>query len=186
MDTYTSISRHGEEFFPKVLPGSKLFLDFETFVDIIQVSGSHQMTISKSCQCFIGLSVSVLGHVPTWAFWHEVYHQTNEERWDRGGAKHEAPIPVWWWWVFSIVPDLLKRNGDNETEHDPKGRPHLPHHRECSSDSCWSTFGGVHRGRARFRTHCQAKCKASNEEIVPRICGGLPDTLITSASYIQR
>jgi hypothetical protein len=34
-DTYTTISRYSEEFFPEILPRSELFLNFKTFVNVV-------------------------------------------------------------------------------------------------------------------------------------------------------
>jgi len=120
----------------------------------------------------------------TRTFGDKVDHETNDERWNGGGSKHEAPVPVRWRGICLIVSDLFKCNGDNETKHDSECRPHLPHHRECSTNRRRSTFSRVYRSRARFRTHCQAEGKASNEEIIPRICGRHPDALNNSATFV--
>lgn len=80
------------------------------------------------------------------------------------GAQHQSPVQAG---NMGFVGDPVEREVGDITQHDSKGRPHLPHHNQASTDGRRSTFGGVDWDGSGLRTDSKSKEEACDEEVFP-------------------
>jgi hypothetical protein len=66
-----------------------------------------------------------------------------------------------------LIRDLIKSKIGDITQHDTKGRPHLPHHDETTSNGWGGTLGCIDGDCRGLGTNAYPKDKASNKEMRP-------------------
>lgn len=82
---------------------------------------------------------------------------------DTGGGQHPPP----WRILAANDCNILKCDGDNETQHDSESGPHLPHHGEGSTDGLWRRFGSVDRRSRGLCADSESKHEARDKEVWP-------------------
>ena len=90
---------------------------------------------------------------------------------DRSGSKHDAPVDA----GNGRVRQASEGNRRDETQHDAKRSPHLPHHDEGTSDIGWRALCTVHGGGARLGTDGEAEQKPGEKQIPPGVGGHHPE-----------
>jgi hypothetical protein len=66
-----------------------------------------------------------------------------------------------------LIRNLIKSKVRDVTQHDTKGRPHLPHHDETTSNGGRATLSCINGDRGGLGTNAYPKEKASNKEMRP-------------------
>lgn len=90
----TTITWHHKELLKQILTLPHLILDGNLLMNVIQISGSLQSRPSESLECREGFFVSVLTHVPSGTFGHQVDLGADEDGRDRCGGEDDAPFGI--------------------------------------------------------------------------------------------
>ena len=110
-------------------------------------------------------------YIPSWRFGTKVDLKADDEGWYRSATQHPPPRRI-----LTKELDVLESNRHDETQHDAKSSPHLPHHCKGTTNILWCRFCRVDGSRGRFRTHSESEEEARNQEVRPTVRCSHPDS----------
>lgn len=136
----------------------------------VHVAGGLDVVLSKRFHRVKGPLEVALVHVPARALGHGVHEQA--DNYGRQGCDSNHPSPLG---VGAQEVGLLECEGDDEAQHDAKGRPHLPHHGHGPTNRLGSALGGVDGSGAGLGADGETENQPCNEERDPVLGHGLPN-----------
>ena len=142
-------------------------LDFHVDVAVIEIPRSLNLRRADFPKRFKSFRDTIFLDKPAGAFRAEIDLAANDEGKNDGRSKHESPI--------EIVAYVQEGYAHYIAEHDAKGRPHLPHHYERTTDGSGCTFSGIDRDGGGFGADAETEGEAGDEEVHPGVCDGFPD-----------
>ena len=74
-----------------------------------------------------------------------------------------------------LVRDVVEGDVHDVAEHDTKGRPHLPHHNQGTTNDWWRALRSINGDGCGLGADTEAEEEASDEEVPPGVGHALPD-----------
>lgn len=109
-------------------------------MNVIQISGRLHPRPSETLKCREGFFVSILTHVPSGTFGHQVDLDADEDGWNRRGGEDDTPLGIG---VACGDSYALENNAGDVSKHDAEGGPHLPLHCQGAANFWWSAVDAV-------------------------------------------
>ena len=143
----------------------ELVLNLELGADVVDVASNLDLMGTQTSERFPSLDVAALLHQPTRRLGAEVDETKERHGRDEGSTQHQTPV----------VDVVVDSEVDGGSEHDTKGRPHLPGHDEGTADSSRGVLGSVDRNSGSLDTHTNTHEKTASKLLLPGLAEGRTD-----------
>lgn len=130
-DQRAAVAGHHDQLHHLVLAQLHRRLCLQQRVHVVYVSGGLELGVPQPAHGLIRLVIAALAHVPTGRFGTEEDEYADDDGREHGRSHHETPVEAD---DAGLVRHFEKRQIGRVSEHDAKGRPHLPLHDEGTSD----------------------------------------------------